>query len=232
MPVLEAIDIEKVYRLDSVEIHALKGVSLSIEEGEFVVLMGPSGCGKSTLLSIVGCLDRPSRGRVVIDGVDVSTLGDDDVATLRNHKIGFVFQMFNLLPMLSARANVALPLRYRGVGRMEAEERAEAMLGRLGLADRSDHRPTQLSGGERQRVAIARALVASPSLLLADEPTGNLDSRTTGEIMDVLRSLHAEGVTVLLVTHEADIAQHGQRVVRMSDGRLLTPPGRSEGGVS
>jgi len=222
MNVVEVSDLEKVYQLDGLEVAALKGVSFAIERGEFTVLMGPSGCGKSTLMSIVGCLDRPTGGRVVLDGVDISTLGSDELAAIRSEKIGFVFQMFNLLPTLSAQCNVALPLLYRGIGRSEAEAEATRMLERLGLGARADHRPTQLSGGERQRVAIARALVNSPSLLLADEPTGNLDSRTTQEIMEVLKMLHEQDVTILLVTHEQNIAEYGQRLLRMSDGRLAT----------
>jgi len=220
MNVVEVSDLEKAYQLDGLEVVALKGVSFAIERGGFTVLMGPSGCGKSTLMSIVGCLDRPTRGRVVLDGVDISTLGSDELASIRSEKIGFVFQMFNLLPTLSARCNVALPLLYREIGRSEAEAEAGQMLERLGLGARADHRPTQLSGGERQRVAIARALVNSPSLLLADEPTGNLDSGTTQEIMGVFQMLHEQGVTILLVTHEQNIAEYGQRLLRMSDGRL------------
>jgi putative ABC transport system ATP-binding protein len=196
----------------------LKGIDLEIMQNEYVALMGPSGSGKSTLMNIIGCLDTPTRGRYVLNGQDVSRMQDDDLATVRNVEIGFVFQQFNLLPRLTAVENVALPLVYAGVPRKERQEKALLMLERVGLADRSHHKPNELSGGQCQRVAIARALINDPSLILADEPTGNLDSKTSVEIMDIFGKIHSQGNTVVLVTHEEDIATYAHRVVRLRDG--------------
>jgi putative ABC transport system ATP-binding protein len=196
----------------------LKGISLEIQKNEYVALMGPSGSGKSTLMNILGCLDTPTSGAYVLNGQDVSRMHDDQLADVRNIEIGFVFQQFNLLPRLTAAENVALPLVYAGIPRKERMERALAVLEKVGLADRSHHRPNELSGGQSQRVAIARALINNPSLILADEPTGNLDSKTSIEIMDIFSGIQASGNTVVLVTHEEDIANYAYRVVRLRDG--------------
>ena len=214
----------KVYTLGEVEVRALDGVSLDIAAGEFVAIMGPSGSGKSTLMNLLGCLDRPTSGRYVLDGVDVSTLGPDDRAEIRNAKIGFVFQSFNLLPRTTALENVELPLLYGNAGLLAGEriERARQCLARVGLEGREHHTPSQLSGGQQQRVAIARALITDPPILLADEPSGNLDSKTSEEVLAIFQQLNDQGKTVLLITHEPDIAHHAKRIVLLRDGRIVS----------
>lgn len=212
-------DLVKSYKLGSVEIKALNGVSLEIGENEYVALMGPSGSGKSTLMNLLGCLDTPSQGTYLLNGYDVSKMKDNELAEIRNREIGFVFQTFNLLSRLSGVENVALPLIYAGVSRSERTERAEALLEMVGLGKRMRHKPNELSGGERQRVAIARALVNNPSLILADEPTGNLDTKTSYEIMEIFEKIQDAGNTVVLVTHEEDIAQYAHRIIRLRDGK-------------
>jgi len=220
-PTIRLENVHKIYDLGEIQVHALRGVSLDIYPGEFVAVMGASGSGKSTLMNIVGCLDRPSRGKYFLDGKDVSGLTKDELAAIRSRKIGFVFQQFNLLPRTSALENVELPTIYAGVPIEERDRRAEEALKRVGLAERAGHFPSQLSGGQQQRVAIARALVNSPSLLLADEPTGNLDSRTSVEIMEILQDLNDKhGLTVVIVTHEPDIARYAKRAIEFRDGRL------------
>jgi len=209
------------------ELPVLKGVSLDISKNEYVALMGPSGSGKSTLMNILGCLDTPTAGRYILNGQDVSKMPDDNLADVRNIEIGFVFQQFNLLPRLTAAENVALPLVYAGVPRKERHERALAVLEKVSLADRSHHKPNELSGGQSQRVAIARALINNPSLILADEPTGNLDTKTSIEIMDIFTSIQAAGNTVVLVTHEEDIATYAHRIVRLRDGLIESDRRRS-----
>ncbi|MEN6430258.1 MAG: ABC transporter ATP-binding protein [Coriobacteriales bacterium] len=218
--VLETRDITKRYRLEGIEVEALRGVSFSVRQGEMVSIMGPSGSGKSTLMHIVGLLDRPTTGEVVLEGQDVSSLSPNALATLRNKHIGFVFQSFNLLPRTSAQANVELPLVYAGVSGAERARRAVAALERVGLGNRLGHMSNQLSGGQQQRVAIARALVNDPSIVLADEPTGNLDSRSGIEVMAILQDLNAQGITVVLVTHDERVARHAERVVKILDGRI------------
>jgi putative ABC transport system ATP-binding protein len=211
-------DIRKSYFLGKQELEVLKGINLTINRTEYVALMGPSGSGKSTLMNILGCLDTASSGQYILNTKDVSRMEDDELADVRNTEIGFVFQQFNLLPRLTAWENVALPLIYAGVGKAAREERARAMLDKVGLGDRAHHKPNELSGGQSQRVAIARALINNPSLLLADEPTGNLDTKTSVEIMDLFRKIHEQGNTVVLVTHEEDIAKFTKRIVKIRDG--------------
>jgi putative ABC transport system ATP-binding protein len=213
-------DLVKSYNLGSVQINALNGVSLDINKNEYVALMGPSGSGKSTLMNLLGCLDTPSSGQYVLNGSDVSAMTENELAEIRNKEIGFVFQTFNLLARLSGVENVALPLIYAGKSKSERNERAEKMLDAVGLGKRMRHKPNELSGGERQRVAIARALVNNPSIILADEPTGNLDTKTSLEIMDIFERIYQEGNTVIIVTHEEDIAAHARRVIRLRDGRM------------
>jgi putative ABC transport system ATP-binding protein len=222
MALIELEDVRKTYVMGTEEVHALDGVDLEVEAGEYLAVMGASGSGKSTLMNLVGCLDTPSSGRYVLRGTAVESLDDSELAAIRNREIGFVFQTFNLLPRTTALGNVELPLIYAGVGRRERRRRAAEALERVGLGDRMDHQPNELSGGQRQRVAIARALVNDPSILLADEPTGNLDSATSVEIMDLFDQLHAGGNTVILVTHETDIAAHAHRQVTLRDGRVLS----------
>jgi putative ABC transport system ATP-binding protein len=221
MALIETRDLTRIYELDGGRVVALDRISLDVDDGEFCAVMGPSGSGKSTLMNLIGCLDRPSGGTYRLAGTAVETLDADGLAGLRNREIGFVFQQFNLLPRMDALGNVELPMVYAGLDRRTRRERALEALARVGLADRSHHRPMQLSGGQQQRVAIARALVNRPSLLLADEPTGALDSRTAAEILALFQALNREGVTLVLVTHDAEVGLHARRVVRFKDGRIL-----------
>ena len=217
-PLLKIRDLKKIYRMGSVEIRALNGVSLDIQRGEYVALMGPSGSGKSTLMNLLGCLDTPSSGQYILNGRDVSSMTENELAEIRNSEIGFVFQTFNLLARLSGVENVALPLIYAGKSKADRVERAQGVLTAVGLGKRMFHKPNELSGGERQRVAVARALVNDPSIVLADEPTGNLDTKTSLEIMGLFETIHQQGNTVILVTHEEDIAAHAHRIIRLRDG--------------
>ena len=217
---IEMLDLTRVYQLGAEEIHALRGIDMVIEKGEYVAVMGPSGSGKSTLMNIIGCLDRPSAGQYILDGTPVESMDDDELAAVRNKKIGFVFQTFNLLARTSALANVELPLVYARIPRSERRRQAEEALTAVGLGDRMSHQPNELSGGQRQRVAIARALVNKPSLLLADEPTGNLDTQTGREILDLFRSLHDNGNSIIMVTHEDDVAREAKRVIHIRDGKV------------
>ena len=225
MPVISVRNLTKTYHVGEVDVHALRGVSLEIEKGEFVAVVGPSGSGKSTLMHILGCLDSPTSGEYFLDGANVSHLSDDELSEVRNRKIGFVFQGFNLLPRTSALENVELPLLYNAGSLSASERRGRAMeaLAAVGLQDRAEHHPNQLSGGQQQRVAIARALMNQPSILLADEPTGNLDSRTSVEVLDIFQSLREErGITIVLITHEPSVAEYGSRIVAFKDGRIVS----------
>jgi putative ABC transport system ATP-binding protein len=219
-PIIEIKGITRDFPLGNEIVYVLKGIDLHIEKGEYVALMGPSGSGKSTLMNILGCLDTPTAGSYVLNGKDVSKMEDDELAEIRNKEIGFVFQTFNLLPRTTALDNVALPMVYAGYSKHERNDRSTEVLTQVGLADRMDHQPNQLSGGQRQRVAVARALVNKPSIILADEPTGNLDSKTSVEIMNLFDEIHANGNTVILVTHEEDIAKHAHRIIRLKDGLI------------
>jgi len=218
--VIKIRDIIRDFPLGQETVHVLKGIDLDIERGEYVALMGPSGSGKSTLMNLLGCLDTPTSGSYELNGHDVSSMSDDELAEIRNKEIGFVFQTFNLLPRTTALENVALPMIYAGASKKARTERAEEVLTDVGLADRMDHKPNQLSGGQRQRVAVGRALVNKPSIILADEPTGNLDSKTSEEIMKLINEIHANGNTVILVTHEEEIAEYAHRVIRLRDGMV------------
>jgi putative ABC transport system ATP-binding protein len=220
-PVIEVHDVSKVFDLGQIQVRALRHVSLSIETGDLVAIMGSSGSGKSTLMNILGCLDSPSGGRYLIDGVDVSEMDEDDLADLRNRKIGFIFQSFNLVPRTSALVNVELPLAYAGLRGAQRRRRAEAALRSVGMGHRLHHQPSELSGGQQQRVAVARAIVTNPPLILADEPTGNLDSHSTEEVLRIFAALNEEGRTVVLITHEPDVAEQSKRIVRLSDGEIL-----------
>jgi putative ABC transport system ATP-binding protein len=220
MALIETKDLWKTYVMGSEEIHALRGVSTEIERGEYVAIMGPSGSGKSTLMNLIGCLDTPTKGTYLLNGKRVSEMNDNELARIRNEEIGFVFQTFNLLPRATALHNVELPLVYAGVAAKERQERAKGALAKVELADRMNHRPNEMSGGQRQRVAIARALVNNPSILLADEPTGNLDSKTGAEIMSLFARLHEAGNTIVLVTHEADVAAFAHRTLHLRDGQV------------
>ncbi|OXB02114.1 macrolide ABC transporter ATP-binding protein [Flavobacterium oncorhynchi] len=219
-PLIKITDIKRNFILGNEIVYVLKGINLEINKGEYVALMGPSGSGKSTLMNLLGCLDTPTSGRYILNGKDVSQMKDDELAGIRNKEIGFVFQTFNLLPRTTALDNVALPMIYAGHSKSERNARAVEVLTQVNLADRMDHQPNQLSGGQRQRVAIARALVNKPSIILADEPTGNLDSKTSVEIMKLFGDIHAQGNTVILVTHEEDIAAYAHRVIRLRDGLI------------
>ena len=227
MPLIETRDLWKTYQMGDEEIHALRGVSITIERGEYVAIMGPSGSGKSTLMNLIGCLDTPSKGTYLLNDKEVSLMNDNELARIRNEEIGFVFQTFNLLPRATALHNVELPLVYAGMGKSERLAQAKAAIEKVELTHRMTHKPNELSGGQRQRVAIARALVNNPSILLADEPTGNLDSKTGVEIMALFARLHQGGNTIIVVTHEEDIARHARRILRLRDG-LIESDGPAE----
>ena len=227
MPLIETQDLWKTYTMGEEEVHALRGVSIQIERGEYVAIMGPSGSGKSTLMNLIGCLDTPTKGGYLLNDKQVSQMNDDELARIRNEEIGFVFQTFNLLPRATALHNVELPLVYAGLDSKRRIERAKDALAKVELSDRMSHRPNELSGGQRQRVAIARALVNNPSILLADEPTGNLDSKTGVEIMAIFERLHGAGNTIILVTHEADVAAHAHRVIHIRDGKVESDASRA-----
>jgi len=214
--------VKKIYQMGTTEVAALAGITLNVNNGEFVGIIGPSGSGKSTLMNILGCLDRPTEGSYLLDGEEVALLDDDHQAIIRNKKIGFIFQSFNLLPRMSAHQNVALPLIYGGVAKKEREERAAQALATVGLEDRMHHRPTEMSGGQRQRVAIARALVNNPSIVMADEPTGNLDTKSGKEIICIFEELHAQGRTIILVTHDPEVADHARRIILVRDGLIVS----------
>jgi len=223
MPIIEAKDITKVYRLGDIDLHALRGVSLTIDRGEFVAIMGPSGSGKSTFMNILGCLDKPSNGEYILEDIDIGNLDRDKLAAIRNKKIGFVFQGFNLLPRTSAIENVELPLLYDGIPARERREKALEALNKVGLEGRGDHHPNQFSGGQQQRVAIARALVNNAPIILADEPTGNLDTKTSAEIMEIFVKLNTQSnITIILVTHENDIAAYSRRIIKFLDGKVVS----------
>jgi putative ABC transport system ATP-binding protein len=213
--------VRKTYTLGQIQVHALQGVSLTIERGDFVAIMGASGSGKSTLMNILGCLDLPSRGRYLLDGVDVRGMSEDELADVRNRKIGFVFQSFNLIPRTEALVNVELPLIYAGMRKAQRAQRAERALADVGLADRMHHLPSELSGGQQQRVAVARAIATNPAIVLADEPTGNLDTKASHEVLEIFGRLNSQGRTVVMITHEDDIAQHAKRVIRLVDGQIV-----------
>ena len=230
-PVISVKELRKIYIMGSTKVYALQSITLDIERNEYVALMGPSGSGKSTLMNLLGCLDTPTDGEYFLNGTNVSTMSDSELAEIRNKEIGFVFQTFNLLPRLSALDNVALPQVYGGISKTARLARAREVLTQVGLGDRVDHKPNELSGGQRQRVAIARALVNNPSIILADEPTGNLDTKTSMEIMGIFEEIHKNGNTVILVTHEPDIAEHAHRIVRLRDG-LVESDVRNENIVS
>ncbi len=227
--IIETRGLTKLYQMGSETIHALAGVDMQIRRNEYIAIMGPSGSGKSTLMNLIGCLDTPTDGEYILNDTPVQGLDDDELARIRNREIGFVFQTFNLLPRASALHNVELPLIYAGIPAKERQEKARAALSRVDLADRTHHKPNELSGGQRQRVAIARALVNDPSILLADEPTGNLDSKTSAEIMNVFEELHASGQTIIMVTHEHDISDHAQRVVTLRDGLIESHDAKADG---
>ena len=218
---IELTNITKSYEMGEMMVHALRGVDLTINEGEFVAIMGPSGSGKSTLMNVIGCLDIPSGGRYTLDGIDVSQMSDDEQAKVRNQRIGFVFQQFNLLPRTTAEKQVALPLMYGGYGRSERLERAKEALTAVGLGQRIDHKPDELSGGQQQRVAIARALATTPSIILADEPTGALDTQSGEEILNIFKDLHSKGMTIVMITHDPEVAEHAQRTIWIRDGVIV-----------
>jgi len=231
-PVIELDEVRKTYRTGSVEFEALRGVSVSIAQGEYVAIMGPSGSGKSTLMNILGCLDTPTAGNYRPTGEDVSVMDEIDLAEVRNRQIGFVFQQFNLLPSLTAQRNVELPLSYAGIGRETRAQRARAALDRVGLGDRFHHRPGELSGGQQQRVAVARALATDPALVLADEPTGNLDSTATADVLNLFDELHSAGRTVVLITHEAEVAERAARVIHIRDGLIASDQAATTGAIA